>query len=123
MVIDWIIFSVLVVWSAYVAFNGMRKKEEKPKHKIRFYLSDIALSIAILGLFFIFKPSIFSTMSFQGSDLGIPVGVDIMVIIYAVVTTPFFLAFTPWSNLYPKDIASAKAIFGFPVVFLPDSGK
>jgi membrane protease YdiL (CAAX protease family) len=119
--VDWIILCILVTLSISAAIQGRRKKANISNHKIRFYLSDIGFSIAVVALLFALKPSNFSPLAFYASDKGIFVSDELMIIFFTTFTTPFFLAFTPWSNLYPKDIAAAKELFGFPTALLPNN--
>ncbi len=123
MFIDWIVFVLLMILFLGFIMPGRRKGDAILISRTKFYLKDIAFSVVVVGFFMVLRASSFFPTEFQTTDKGILVGEEVMIIFFSVMTVPFFLSMTPWSDFYPKDIAAAKELFGFPVKYLPNTGK
>lgn len=123
MIVDWIVLLLLLVLFLGFIAPGKRKSDRPMVNKARFYLRDVVFSMLVIVLFVVLKTSAFYPLAFRATDKGIMVGEEVMIIFFSVMTVPLFLSMTPWSDLYPKDIASAKELFGFPVKYLPNTGR
>ena len=123
MLLDWIILLILIVLPIVTAVKGKRAKEIQPSDKSLFYIIDACVIVILLALFFLLKPSLFYTLDFSKIDKGVHINDDMIAGILPLFFIPFFLAFTPWSTNYPKEISSAKELFGYPVIYLPDTTK
>lgn len=121
MVLDWVILILLVTLPIVFAINGKRKKGQQPTNKLLFYIKDIIFSIIVLGIFFILNPSIYFPLNFSAIGKGINISEEVLTYILPIFFIPFFLSLTPWNNNYPKDIAAAKELFGYPVGYLPNT--
>ncbi|RYY50372.1 MAG: CPBP family intramembrane metalloprotease [Chitinophagaceae bacterium] len=123
MLLDWIILILLIILPTVAAVNGKRKKAHQPSSKFRFYLKDIIASIILLSIFLVIKPSIYYPLDFSTIDKGVIISEEILSAILPIFFVPFVLSFTPWNNNYPKDITTAKELFGFPISYLPNTTR
>ncbi|MER3472309.1 MAG: hypothetical protein C4330_13580, partial [Chitinophagaceae bacterium] len=64
-------------------------------------------------------PSIYYPLDFLNIDKGIIINEEVLSVILPIFIVPFGLSFTPWSNNYPKNITTAKELFGCPISYLP----
>jgi membrane protease YdiL (CAAX protease family) len=122
MFIDWIILCFLVFLHIGAGVNGRRKKTKQPASRFRFYFKDIIASLILLTIFFALKPTIYYPLDFSTIDKGIAISDDVLSAILPIFYVPFVLSFTPWNN-YPKDIMTAKELFGYPISYLPNTTR
>ncbi len=92
-----------------------------PENKITFYFQDILSCIIILSLFFLLNADIYPPLNFEQIGKGIRINSSIESALMTICILPFIMALTPRSNFYPKDISTAKEIFGYPIILLPDT--
>jgi len=123
MFINWIILCLLVVLPIFVAVKGKRKKSQQPASRFRFYLKDIIASVILLAIFFVSKPSVYYPLDFAAIGRGITISDEIISVILPIFFVPFVLSFTPWNNNYPKDITTARELFGYPIYYLPNTTR
>jgi membrane protease YdiL (CAAX protease family) len=121
MLIDWIIFILLLIMPVLSLAAGQSVHKRKPQYKIRFYLHDILFCTLMLVLFLALKPSLYTSAVIDSMDKGFHISRDIHSHFWFVFIFPFVMSFTPWHNMYPKDISTAKTLFAFPVAFLPNN--
>lgn len=107
--------------SLYFCNHWEQKKKQEPKDRVFYYWKDVITCIIFLLLFFILNPGIYKSLNFEKIGKGINISRDTLAAIMSVFLVPFILAFTPWNNFYPKDILSAKDIYGYPISLLPDN--
>lgn len=123
MLIDNIILCFLVFLPIVAAVNGRRKKAKQPASRFRFYFKDIIASLILLTIFFALKPIIYYPIDFSTIDKGITISDDVLSAILPIFFVPFVLSFTPRNNNYPKDIMTAKELFGYPISYLPNTTR
>jgi len=123
MISEWIILCLLLLVPLYAAFNGRRKKAVQVKNKFHYYFRYIFVCFGLLGIFYVLNPALYSPLNFAGFDKGVDIGDQIFIVVIVIFTTPLLLSLTPWNNYYPKDISTAKELFGYPVPLLPDTGR
>jgi membrane protease YdiL (CAAX protease family) len=122
MMLEWMILCLLIILPIAAAISGKRKKDLQPPNRIQFYFKDIMASVLILTVFFVLKPSLYHPLDFSTIDKGIEID-DLVASAIPIFLIPFVLSFTRWSNDYPKDITGAKELFGYPVSYLPNTGR
>jgi|SRR5687768_9007902 len=120
MLLEWTILCLLIILPIAAAISGKRIKDLPPSDRIQFYFKDIVASVVILTVFFALKPSLYDPLDFSAMDKGIDTG-DFLLSLPVIFLVPFVLSFTRWSNDYPKEIAAAKELFGYPVSYLPNT--
>lgn len=124
MFLEWIILILLIILPIVAGINGKRKKALQPSNRFLFYLKDIVVSVFVLAIFFLLKPSIYYPLDFSKIDKGINISEEVISgILIPIFSIPFFLSFTRWNNNYPKDITTAKELFGYPISYLPNTTK
>jgi membrane protease YdiL (CAAX protease family) len=120
---DWIMLAIVVVIPLAGVVNAVRHIRQPPANKVVFYLLTIIVDILFLAICFALKPGMFRSLNFETIGKGIELNSTIISVIFAVAALPFFLSFTKWGGIYPKDIASARELMGLPVTYLPDNRK
>jgi membrane protease YdiL (CAAX protease family) len=123
MLLEWVILFLLVMIPIVAAVKGKRKKELQLSNKSLFYLKDIIVTVILLAVLFLLKPSVYYPLTFSPIDKGVYIREEVLSSIIPIFFIPFVLAFTPWNNLYPKDIIAAKELFGYPISYLPNTTK
>jgi uncharacterized protein len=120
---QWIILTLLLCLIIYFSINGWRIKTHPPVNRFKFYLKDIVGVISILGVFFVLDPRIYYPLDFPTIGKGINISVEVISIIIPIFFIPFILSFTSWTKDYPKNIHTAKEMFGCPISYLPNTKK
>ena len=121
MMLEWIILFLLLILPVVAAVNGKRKKALQAQSRVRYYLKDIVVSVILLAIFFGLKPSIYFPLDFSLIDKGVNISEGIISGIIPIFFIPFLFSFTRWDNNYPKDITTAKELFGYPISYLPNT--
>ena len=120
---EWISLPLLIIIPIIATFAGLKGTNETEKSITRFYWKNILYSAAVILLFFIVAPSLFTKVDFEIAGKGIFISDNILSPIATLFYTPFFISLLFKKYLYPKDILTAKYVFGYPVQFLPNSHK
>lgn len=120
---DWIIAIGIVILIVFISLKGNINRKKLLNKNEGFYKKNIASDIFIILLVFILSHNYFQQLDFQKIGKGFIIDVDIISVIVSIFVAPFFLTLLFKNYLYPKDIASAKVIFGYPVNYLPNSNK
>lgn len=120
---EWIILLLVVFIPILAAFAGLKKKNKTEADITRFYLKNIIYSVAVILLFFLTAPILFTKVDFEKVGKGVLVSDDILSTIETIFYVPFFISILSKKYLYPKNIENIKEVFGYPSQFLPHSLK
>lgn len=120
---NWIIIGILVILPVLIGINGTKIKDRIIEDKFVFYFKNIGFSLIILILVFALNLIIYNSLNFSAIGKGIEINEDIVSMMETIFVVPFAVAFIPKNKLYPKDISTAKELFGYPIGYFPDSMK
>ena len=120
---DWIIAIGIIVLIFFITFKSKCQSEKSIKNKVAFDKKNIASDCVLVLLVFFLNRDYFYQLDFQKIGKGFLIDQDILTVITTIFIVPFFLTFFLKNYLYPKDISSAKEIFGYPTNYLPNTHK
>lgn len=120
---DWILLILLTLLPLVLSLHNARNVGKPLRNKQAYYVKEMLYSSLFLAVLYIFRPALFTSFPFTvvGSGYDLEAGLLPMIIIISMIH--LVLSFTNYGDLYPKDVASAKEIYGLPVSQLPDTKR
>jgi uncharacterized protein len=90
---------------------------------VDFYKRTLVQDLLILMVLFALRPGLFLLWQKPEYGVGWVFSDQVYFIIFVGFTTQLVLNFTPFTQLYPKEIKEAKNLMGLPTALLPGNGK